>query len=125
MTNNPNVPTETNPVVKVDGELRSVYLPPHSTDSGMAAMKELGDYGQAVVKIVAHGGPNGDRGLYWTEGQRLHVPDGTVVAHSLAEAAQLVKHLGWSTGRFIVWQKIDQHDPVKALVDASKELGFI
>ena len=38
-------------------------------------MNGLGEYGQAAVSIIAHGGSTGSHGLYWTEGQILHCLD--------------------------------------------------
>lgn len=119
------VPTVGNPVVVVGNEYRSIYLPEHSYDSDMAAIAD-GDnaaYGLAAVTIVAHGGSTGGHRIYWTPGQQLHLEDGTVVAHNLVEAGQLIKHLGWSNGRGIAWEKIQNVQT--ALRSASAELGYL
>ncbi|MDK8451008.1 hypothetical protein [Corynebacterium mastitidis] len=124
MNNNPQIPTANNPVVEVGNRFRSVYLPGHSADVELEAIlqDDLAAYGLAAVTIIAHGGPNGGYGVYWEGGQTLHLEDGTVVAHSLAEAAQLVKHLGWSTSSWIDWGAIKNVQA--SLLQASKQLGF-
>ena len=119
------VPTVDNPVVVVGNEHRSIYLPGHSYDSDLVAIAD-GDnaaYGLAAVTIVAHGGSAGGHRIYWTEGQQLHLEDGTVVAHNLVEAGQLVKHLGWTNGRYISWERIQNVQT--ALRSASTELGYL
>ncbi|MBC3186960.1 hypothetical protein H7347_10365 [Corynebacterium sp. zg-331] len=121
MTNsNPQISTTNNPVVKVGNMFRSIYLPGHNTDAELTDIlqEDLAAYGLAAVRIVEHGGANGGHGVYWEGGQILHLEDGTVVAHSLAEAAQPVKHLGWSNGSWIRWEAIRNVQP--SLLQASK-----
>lgn len=119
------IPTTATPVIRVGNEERSIYLPPHVTDRQMRDMAELGDYGQAAVAIIAHGGPTGSWGLYWTNGQELHLSDGTTIADGLAQAAQLIKHLGWSNGSRIDWNKITHGNVEEALRQAAQELNFL
>ncbi|WP_297667654.1 hypothetical protein [uncultured Corynebacterium sp.] len=116
------IPSTKEPVVYAGNEKRSIYLPGVGYDAYITAMNGLGEYGQAAVSIIAHGGPTGSHGLYWTEGQILHTSDGAAIAHGLAEAAEIVKHLGWTNGRWINWAEIQ--DVENAFQKASQELGF-
>ena len=125
MTESNAIPSSDNPVVKVGSEFRSVYLPQHAYDHELQdiAKDDRAAYGLAAVAIVAHGGPTGSHGLYWARGQQLHLEDGTIVAKSLAEAADLVIDLGWSTGSSIRWDAI--RDPQNQLREASMKRGYL
>lgn len=126
MITSETIPSSANPIVYVDGEFRSIYLPPHSYNEEMAEMNkdDRGGYGQAAVTIIAHGGGNGGYGVYWTLGQKLHLADGSVVASGLHQAADIIKHLGWANPDSINWKQIPDRTFQDELAKASQELGF-
>ena len=119
------IPSDREPVVYEGMEMRTIFLPGFALDEQLKEMENenLGVYVQAIVKIISHGGAMGSYGLYWTDGQHLHLEDGTVVARSLAEAARIAKYLNWGSKGWIEWPKLG--DVPQSIRRASEQLGYL
>lgn len=102
-------------------DLRSTWVPPLANNTRVA---EPGALGQQAAVAVAHS----DRapGMFWSTGQVLHAPDGTIVAHDLAQAGELLSHLGWINEGQVKWPglPLDKETTTEKLIKAAKELGL-